>query len=527
MDKREKEESFWTYYKKDNHAVKERLLEGDYDKASMTGLGNFDGLFCFLNETGFFRLFDFRPDCRQRVMIPTVYMLSTYSLKVISELSSLNSIDEQLFKDRGVLEMGGFTGVHFDRGFSNRNKGKHLPFNITTMGKLFGDFSPKQTDDFFTSSFQPLFLNKLVPAGTYILDATPLYVSNCAKTYENTGIINKDGKKKKGYKLITLKYARKNEEKREPEIFVAAILVPLNHHESRYMIPLVEQAICNIGKGKIKQVVMDRGFVDGEDLYRLKHDYNIDFIIYSKSNMDVTAELKKKADDYKARQQKKLPLPQGYFYQEDKDTRVYGFNNLKWFWTYGKQEHQQQVKKKKYKNLITHPISGGIITKYKGQERISAITFLSSKRFGKTFTPLLAVNLYKKRHYTENEGYRELKQGYKIGRFPSRKFNGIYLHVIFTLVMFNYITCYKTTDGRSFAYLGLERLSRGFTYYGAIIYSQPYFGIFDLEEVLGWFGLKGKGLRAPPFLKKHPSPYTLSPLWGKGQAPKGRGNVNI
>jgi hypothetical protein len=522
MDNGEKEENFWTYYKKDNGKVKERLLEGDYDKASMTGLGNFDGLFCFLNEIGFFPLFDFRPDCRQRVMIPLVYVLSTYGLKVISQLDSLNSIDDQLFKDRGVLEMVGFTGVHFKGGFSNRNKGKHLPFNISTMGKLFGDFSTVQTDDFFTSSFQPLFRNKFVPAGTYIMDATPLYVSNSAKTYENTGTIVKDGKKKKGYKLITLKYARKNEEKSEPEIFVAAILVPLNRHESRYMIPVVEQAISNIGKGRIKQIVLDRGFVDGENLYKLKYDYNIDFIIYSKSNMDVTDELKKKAEEYKARKQKKLPLPAGYFQQEDKDTRVYGFNNLKWFWTYGKSEHQEEVKKKLYKKektLLTHPISGGIITKYKGKDVQIPITFLSSKRFGKSFTPMIAVKLYKKRHYTENEGYRELKQGYKIGKFPSRKFNGIYLHAIFTLVMFNYITCFKTSDGRSFAYSGLKRLSRGFTYYGAIIYSQPYFGVFDLEEVLGWFGLKGKGLRAPPFLKKYHSPYPLSR--------KGRGNVKI
>jgi len=162
------------------------------------------------------------------------------------------------------------------------------------------------------------------------------------------------------------------------------------------------------------------------------------------------------------------------------------------------------VKKKLYKKdktLQTHPISGGIITKYKGEERKTPITFLSSKRFGKNFTPLMAIALYQKRQYTENEGYRELKQGYKIGKFPSRKFNGIYLHIIFTLIMFNYISCYKTKEGSQIACLGLRRLSRGFTYYGGIIYSAPYFGVYDLEEILSWFGLKAKGLRAPPFLE--------------------------
>jgi len=503
MDKREKEKNFWTYYKKDNQIVKERLLNtGEYDKASLTGLGNFDGLFSFLNDVDFFPLFNFRPDCRQRVMIPLVYLLSTYSLKIIKGMDSLNQIDDQLFKDRAILEMVGFTGVHFKKGFSRRNKGKHLPFNITTLGKLFRDFSISQTNNFFTNSFGPLIKHHFIPTGTYIVDASKLYVSYSAKQYENTGVILENGKKKKGYKLITLKYARKNEKRDEPEIFVSAILVPLNHHEGQYLIPLIEQAIKNIGRGKIKRIVLDRAFVDGENLWVVKRKYKIDFIIYSKSNMDVTKELKKKADDYKERE-KKLPIPDNYFYQENKKTQVYGFNNLKWFWTYGDKKHQQKVKKylyKKNKTLHTHPISGGIITKYKGEKRKTPITFLSSKKFGKKFTPLLAVYLYRKRQYTENEGYRELKQGYKIEKFPSRKFNGIYFHIILTLIMFNYISCYKTKEGKNITYFGLRRLSRGFTYYGVIIYSEPYFGVYDIEEVFSWFGVKGKGLRAPPFL---------------------------
>ena len=503
MDKEEKGINYWTYYKKDNERVKERFLKKEYDKASVTGLGNFDGLFCFLNEVDFPALFNFRPDCRQRVMIPTVYFLSTYSLKIICELDSLNRIDEQLFKDRALLEMIGFTGVHFEKGFSNRNHGKHLPFNITTLGKLFRDFSPVQRDSFFSNSFTVLANHEFIPKGTYIVDATPFYVSYSAKTYENTGVIVKDGKKRRGYKLITLKYARENEKKDEPEIFVAAILVPLNHHESPYLIPLVKQAIKNIGQGKIKQIVMDRGFVDGENLWVLKHEFKIDFIIYSKSNMDVTKELKKREDDYKERKKEELPILKNYFHQKDEETEVYGFNNLSWFWTYGDQQHQEDVKKKLYKKdscFKTHPISGGVITKYKGKKIQTPITFLSSKRFGKNFTPLMAVYLYRKRQYIENEGFRQLKQGYKIEKFPSRKFNGVYFHVIFTLLMFNFITCYKTKEGNRISYLGLERLHRDMTYYGVIIYSCPYFGVFDLEEVLKWIGWKGRGLRAPPFL---------------------------
>ena len=82
MDKRRKKEmNFWRYYTRDDGYVKEKFLKKDFDTIETTGFGNFDGLFS---------LFNFRPSCRKRVMIPLVYLLSTYSLKVILRISSLN-----------------------------------------------------------------------------------------------------------------------------------------------------------------------------------------------------------------------------------------------------------------------------------------------------------------------------------------------------------------------------------------------------------------------------------------------------
>ena len=114
-------------------------------------------------------------------------------------------------------------------------------------------------------------------------------------------------------------------ENQESEIFVSAIVVPLNHQEGPYLIPLIEQAIENIGEGKIKMIVADRGFMCGENLWELKHKKRIDFLIYSKSNMDVTKELKNQMADYKRREKKKLPLPKNYFFQKDKKTEAIVF----------------------------------------------------------------------------------------------------------------------------------------------------------------------------------------------------------
>lgn len=510
--------NYWTYYTRNDSYVRKKFLAKDFDTAETTGMGNFDGLFAFLLETDFFSLFNFRADCRERVMIPLTLLLSTYSLKVICQINSLNQIDSLLFKDRAILEMVGFTGVHFEKGFSKRNKGKHLPFNISTLGKLVGDFSIFQTNELFSNSLALLSKKGFIRSGIFAADATPLYVSYSTTGYENTGIMIKDRKKKRGYKLITLRYVGDfslkeglNREKREnPQLFVSAIVVPLNENEGTYLIPLIEQAIRNIGEGKIKMIVVDRGFMSGENLWKIKHKYKIDFLIYSKSNMDVTKELKKYADNYRDREKKGLPIAENYFHQKDKETEVYGFNNLEWFWTYGDTFHQEEIKKKLYKKevqLKTHPISGAIITRYKGKDG-KAITLLSSKRFSNSFTPFLAVSFYRKRHHIENEGFRELKQGYKIGKFPSRKFSGIYFHIIFTLLIYNFITCFKTKQGDKLAGIGLTRLHIKISWYGIVIYAFPHFGIFDTKEVFGWLGYKGKGLRGPPF----PSFITFLPV---------------
>lgn len=82
--------------------------------------------------------------------------------------------------------------------------------------------------------------NKFIGSGVFAVDSTGLYVCNSSTKYENTGTIIKDRKKRKGYKLITIKYvgSLNKKQKEKPEIFVAAIVVPLNKNESSYLIPL-------------------------------------------------------------------------------------------------------------------------------------------------------------------------------------------------------------------------------------------------------------------------------------------------
>ena len=60
---------------------------------------------------------------------------------------------------------------------------------------------------------------------------------------------------------------------------------------------------------------------------------------------------------------------------------------------------------------------------------------------------LLLPGIKRKRNRIENKGFRELKQGYNIGKFPLRTFNAVLFHVLFTLMIFNLVTAFKTEKG--------------------------------------------------------------------------------
>ncbi len=69
---------------------------------------------------------------------------------------------------------------------------------------------------------------------------------------------------------------------------LAMKVVKIQAYEGRWLIPLLEQAQRNVGaRGHIKTIVIDRGYLDGADLWQV-HQMGAIFVVVSKSNMSVT-----------------------------------------------------------------------------------------------------------------------------------------------------------------------------------------------------------------------------------------------
>ena len=69
--------------------------------------------------------------------------------------------------------------------------------------------------------------------------------------------------------------------------FVGLKILPGNAHESPVLYELVRQFVETMGKGVMKRLILDRGFLDGKSISNCKKDYSIDVLIPVRRNMDI------------------------------------------------------------------------------------------------------------------------------------------------------------------------------------------------------------------------------------------------
>jgi len=89
------------------------------------------------------------------------------------------------------------------------------------------------------------------------------------------------------YKMVTLLHTNRA---LDFFLFVAVRVVPGNDHECPVLYALVEEFVRTLGKGVMKRLILDRGFLDGEAISRCKQQYGIDILIPIRRNMDIYAD---------------------------------------------------------------------------------------------------------------------------------------------------------------------------------------------------------------------------------------------
>ena len=86
------------------------------------------------------------------------------------------------------------------------------------------------------------------------------------------------------YKLVSLIHTNRSG---EFFLYAAMKVVAGKAHESPLLYQLVQQFVEFHGKGVIKKLILDRGFLDGPSIGRCKQDWGIDVLIPARKDMDI------------------------------------------------------------------------------------------------------------------------------------------------------------------------------------------------------------------------------------------------
>jgi hypothetical protein len=189
-------------------------------------------------------------------------------------------------------------------GFNHKNTfDRQTPCDQDYLRKVARRTQPELLQNWFNRDVVGIFKqhHAFDPEGIFIGDATYLFVPNNPK-YENSSLMLFDEHNhpvdaskltakerarctwKRCYKLVSLIHTNW-----AGEFFLYAGLVVTagQDHEAPLLYRLVEAFVKHHGRGVMKRLILDRGFLDGPQIGRCKQEWGINILIPARQNMDI------------------------------------------------------------------------------------------------------------------------------------------------------------------------------------------------------------------------------------------------
>src|SRR5437660_9088841 len=292
----------WRVAWRDDAKVAQALYDGETieEMHHLSDAGLLDEFFVFLKDVGMLEAFEQVSQSEvKRTLVPTVQFVLLYFLKVLLGAESMNELPRVLFSDLALMELVGFNAHQCESGLTKRGdasrqrKKKQGPLTAQCLADNICKISQKEMERLFNSMVHLLarrgwFSGKLLVA----LDGSKVPTP---QSYEGRGKLKQTRKVKVpghkepvmeeyylyGWKVLVLIEV-------QTRLPLAMKLVPIQEYEGKWLVPLLEQAQQNLGtQAHIGTIVVDRGYLDGEDLRRV-HQKGVIFVICGKSSMTVT-----------------------------------------------------------------------------------------------------------------------------------------------------------------------------------------------------------------------------------------------
>ncbi len=221
---------------------------------------------------------------------------------------------------------------------------------------------------------------------------------------------------------------------------LAMKLVKIQEYEGSWLIPLLEQAQRNLGAhAHIGTVVIDRGYLDGDDLWRV-HQRGIIFVIVGKATMAVTQDAQGLAKGEHAVVRERV-VGHGHgknATQQRLRTELVGVPALTSYDSYGEAEQTKSAHRRDYSG---QPINAVVVRRWENRvPKGGGTVYLTN---GEVSDPFSIFDTYDWRSVIENGIFKEGKHPWQLLRFPKRTEAAVVVHCFFTLLVMGLCTAFR------------------------------------------------------------------------------------
>ena len=450
----------WQTASRDDRRVAQGLHEGQAIDAmhELSEAGLLDEFFVFLEEIGMMAVIE-QLDLPgvKRVLVPTVQFVLLYLSKVLFGGKSMNELPKLLFSHVGLMKVVGFNATQIEQGMTKRGdsqrqrKQKQGPISPQCLADNICKLDREQMERFFNQMVQSLVRWGLLRGELMAaLDGSKLPTTN---KYKGAGLLKETKKVKiKGQKeLVTQEYYVYGWKvlvliEVQTRLPLAMKVVTIQEYEGRWLLPLVEQAQSNLGeKAHISKVVIDRGYLDGEDLWLL-HQRGIIFVIVAKAGMAVAIDAQSLAKMEPSRSREHV-LRHGHgknAREERLRTELVGIEALTTYDAYGP---ASQTKQHHRRDFVGQPMNAVVVQKWNNRvPSTDGIVYLTN---GPVSDPFVVFDDYDWRSVIENGIFKEGKHPWHLGEFPQKNEAAVIVHCHFTLVVMALCTAFRLWQAKS------------------------------------------------------------------------------
>lgn len=517
----------WDAFEEDKSLVLEKLQEGFIDHLEIVSRVTETQFFQkFLGSGDLERLAATYPTPRQKEEVPLwLYLSSNITLRLHGSpgFSSLPYI----LHCGGLRDALGGEQVetkedpesrarqyHY-QGYNDKNKyDRKTPCDQDFVRKLSRDTDSDRLEAWYGTDVARYFKDQRAydPEGIFILDGTYLFVpdnehyegSKRGWFDEHNHKISKEEREalppsrqklcryRRYYQMTGLSHTNR---KKDFLLYAGARVLRWEGHEVKTMVPVVDRFVEAVGRGVMKTLLVDRGFIDGESIRRIKEKHGVDVVVPLKSNMDITQDAWKLAEvdggawqEWRPPEKIKPPDPP----QRPESIRKAEKNRQK---TIAENKERDGVKPRPHLarvelklipriNLWTEcglPLDVVLMREYMSDGQTSQWGLMTTRE---VHDPMEVRELYGLRPRCE-EGWRQKKCYWDMTSFRSCKFSLVVNQVIFVLLSYSLLQVFLIQSDRGdLAKVTRERLLQMLLPDGdkVAIYYKNRVGYFSLRE---------------------------------------------